>query len=197
MKESVGSMFRVTFFATQNPPSTELRKRCCLTGQLSSVFRNYHGEKNHHISNQLKNSIVIIVLYVFKTSQNVLSFHKNDVCSILSQLIQNSRVKVNILNKNHPHLTSPSNCYEHVCMLSHFSRIWLFFNSMDCSPPGSSVHRILQTRLLEWGAMPSSRGSSSRGSSRPRDPTQVSCSSHIGRQILFRWATWEAVMSIK
>ena len=30
----------------------------------------------------------------------------------------------------------------------------------DCSPPGSSVHGILQTRILEWLAMPSSRGSS-------------------------------------
>ena len=29
---------------------------------------------------------------------------------------------------------------------------------MDCSPPGSSVHGILQARILEWGAMPSSRG---------------------------------------
>ena len=37
-------------------------------------------------------------------------------------------------------------------------------DSMDCSPPGSSVHGILQTRSLEWVAMPSSRGSS-----RPRD----------------------------
>ena len=35
---------------------------------------------------------------------------------------------------------------------------------MDCSPPGSSVHWILQARLLEWVAMPSSRGSS-----QPRD----------------------------
>ena len=35
---------------------------------------------------------------------------------------------------------------------------------MDCSPPGSSVHGILQARILEWVAMPSSRGSS-----RPRD----------------------------
>ena len=41
---------------------------------------------------------------------------------------------------------------------------------MDCSPPGSSVHGILQTRLLEWAAIPFSRGSS-----RPRDETQVSC----------------------
>ena len=31
---------------------------------------------------------------------------------------------------------------------------------MDCSPPGASVHGILQVRLLEWIAMPSSRGSS-------------------------------------
>ena len=33
-------------------------------------------------------------------------------------------------------------------------------NSMDCSPPGSFVHGILQARILEWVAMPSSRGSS-------------------------------------
>ena len=29
---------------------------------------------------------------------------------------------------------------------------------MDCSPPGSSAHGILQARILEWVAMPSSRG---------------------------------------
>ena len=29
---------------------------------------------------------------------------------------------------------------------------------MDCSPPGSSVHGILQVRILEWAAMASSRG---------------------------------------
>ena len=32
--------------------------------------------------------------------------------------------------------------------------------SMDCSLPGSSVHGILQAKILEWVAMPSSRGSS-------------------------------------
>ena len=31
---------------------------------------------------------------------------------------------------------------------------------MDCSLPGSSVHEILQARILEWVAMPCSRGSS-------------------------------------
>ena len=38
---------------------------------------------------------------------------------------------------------------------------------MDCSPPGSSVHRILQARILEWVATPFSRGSS-----QCRDQTQ-------------------------
>jgi len=44
------------------------------------------------------------------------------------------------------------------------------FQPMDCSLPGSSVHGILQARILQWVAMPSSRGSS-----QPRDQTQVSC----------------------
>ena len=41
---------------------------------------------------------------------------------------------------------------------------------VDCSPPGSSIHGILQARILEWVAI-----SFSRGSFRPRDQTQVSC----------------------
>ena len=39
------------------------------------------------------------------------------------------------------------------------------YDPMDCSLPGSSVHGILQARILEWVAMPSSRGSSP-----PREP---------------------------
>ena len=35
-----------------------------------------------------------------------------------------------------------------------FSRDWPFCNTMDCSPPGSSVHEIFQTRILEWAAIP-------------------------------------------
>ena len=50
---------------------------------------------------------------------------------------------------------------------------------VDCSPPGSSVHGILQARMLERVAMPSSRGSS-----HPRDGTCISHVSLIGRQLL-------------
>ena len=60
-----------------------------------------------------------------------------------------------------------------VCMLSSFSRVRLC-NPMDYGPPGSSVHGILQARILEWVAMPSSRGPSG-----PRDQTHISCSSRI------------------
>ena len=52
---------------------------------------------------------------------------------------------------------------------------------MDCSPPGSSVHGILQARTLEWVAIPFSRGSS-----QPRDQTQVS---HTAGGFFTSWAT--------
>ena len=52
-------------------------------------------------------------------------------------------------------------------------------NPVDYSQPGSSVHGILQARILEWVAMPSSRASSP-----PKDRTHVSCSSSIGMEIL-------------
>ena len=54
----------------------------------------------------------------------------------------------------------------------------------DCGPLGSSVHGILQARILEWVAVPSSRGSS-----QPRGRTQVF---HIAGGFFTIWATREA-----
>ena len=51
---------------------------------------------------------------------------------------------------------------------------------MDCSLPGSFVRRILQARILEWVAMPSSRGYS-----QPRDRTCVSYVSCSAKQVLY------------
>ena len=56
---------------------------------------------------------------------------------------------------------------------------------LECSLPGSSVHGILQARILEWIAM-----LFSRGSSWPRDWTQISCTA--GRFFTV-WATREAL----
>ena len=50
---------------------------------------------------------------------------------------------------------------------------------MHCSPPGSSVNGILQARILNWVAMPSSRRSSPA-----RDGTHVSCGSSIAGRFL-------------
>ena len=54
-------------------------------------------------------------------------------------------------------------------------------NAMDYGPPGSSVHGILQIRILEWVAIPFSRGSSW-----PRDWTWVS---YIAVRFFSVWAT--------
>ena len=64
------------------------------------------------------------------------------------------------------------------------------YNSTDCSPPGSSVQGVLQARILEWVAIPSSKGSS-----QPRDQIHVSCGSCIGRSGFFTTkATWESLV---
>ena len=60
-------------------------------------------------------------------------------------------------------------------------------DAMDCSPPGSCVHGILQTRIKESVAI-----SSSRGSSRARDQTRVFYISCICRWILYHSRIWEA-----
>ena len=58
-----------------------------------------------------------------------------------------------------------------VCM--YVKSLQTLCDPMDCSPPVSSVHGILQTRILEWVAMPSSRRSS-----QPRDRTRLLCLLH-------------------
>ena len=58
-------------------------------------------------------------------------------------------------------------------------------DSKDCRLPDSSIHGILQARIVEWVAIPFSKGSS-----RPRNLTQVSC---IAGRFFTVWATREAI----
>ena len=60
-------------------------------------------------------------------------------------------------------------CLSHVCVSVAQSSLTLC-DPMDCSPPGSYVHGILQAEILEWVAIPFSKVSSW-----PRDGTCVSC----------------------
>ena len=73
------------------------------------------------------------------------------------------------------------------CACMHAQSCPTLCDPMDRIPPGSSVHGILQARIVEWVAI-----SSSRGSSRPRDRTRISCISCIGGWILYRWAIGKA-----
>ena len=63
---------------------------------------------------------------------------------------------------------------------------------MDCSPPGSSVHGILQARILEWVAIPFSRGSS-----RARDGTWVLLHADGFFTVwATNWAHWERLREL-
>ena len=62
---------------------------------------------------------------------------------------------------------------------------------MECSLPGSSVHGILQVRILEWVAISFLRGSSS-----PKYPTHVFCVSCMAGDFFIHWAIWEAKVAI-
>ena len=73
-----------------------------------------------------------------------------------------------------------------VCVCSVAQLCLTLCDPIDCSPTATSVHGILQTRILEWVPIPFSRGSS-----RPRDWTHISCS---GRRILYHWATWQVLL---
>ena len=72
-----------------------------------------------------------------------------------------------------------------MCMCMLVAQLYrTFCDPMDCSPPCSSVHGILQARILKCGAIPFYRGSSG-----PRDRTHISCI--VGRYFII-WATGEA-----
>ena len=76
------------------------------------------------------------------------------------------------------HLGSPKNG---MCMRAKLLQLCpTVCNPVDHSPPGSIVLGILQARILEWVAMPSSRGSS-----RPRTQTSTFYISCTGRQVLY------------
>ena len=78
--------------------------------------------------------------------------------------------------------------YVHVCTRAKSLQLCqTLCDPVDCSPPGFSVHAILQVRILEWVAV-----SSSRGSSQPRDQTRISMSPALPGRFFTTSATWEA-----
>ena len=125
--------------------------------------------------------------FVFKSTQSTGDFNEwwlfddnDDEMMILIMMHNKRKVTIDTWPR-------PSSCY---CMTSCFSCAWLY-DLMDCSPPGSSVPGILQTRILVWIALPFPRGSS-----RPGDWTRISCVSFIASGFFIHRATWELPLVI-
>ena len=78
-------------------------------------------------------------------------------------------------------------CFLKLCVFCAQSCLTLY----DCSLLGFSGHGILQARILEQFVI-----CSSRGSSQPKDRTDVSCISGISRKSLYHWSTWEAFLKL-
>ena len=105
----------------------------------------------HHMDEK----VVICGAQLFFTLQQ-----SGQVGETLGSKARESGIKSGPLLSEITHLSTKALC---VCAKS-FQLCPTLWNSMDSSLPGSSVHRILWAKILEWVAMPSSKGSS-----QPRD----------------------------
>ena len=106
--------------------------------------------------------------------------------SLCTKQTQDRKMEINDHSKYSPHNKTCLSYGPHFIEGVVFSLHFCLFGDpppMHCSPPGSPVFGIFQTRILEWVAI-----FFSRGSTQPRDQTHVSC---INRQILYHQATTE------
>ena len=91
---------------------------------------------------------------------------QTDLVSIFEKVLPERLLRENTLDSKTPDILNLKRIS--VCAKS-LQLCTAVCDPMDCSPSDSSVHGILQARILEWVAMPSSRGSS-----QPRDRTRIS-----------------------
>ena len=115
------------------------------------------------------------------------------LCENQHFLGDNLRCKVLWLSQHSPTLFMVHQCFLSELIITMNVRVecmpsaqscLILWDTLDYSPPGSSVHGIRPARILKWVAI-----SSSRGSSQPRDRTCVSCISCFGRRILYHLVT--------
>ena len=105
------------------------------------------------LSSRIINDFFLISLYISTFPTMNLIFENRQKMLFFEKGLVDCNLKIMCL-------TSPVLCWAQLCLT--------LCDPMDCSLPVSSVHGILQARILEWGAMPCSRGSSYL-----RDRTQV------------------------
>ena len=103
----------------------------------------------------------------------------------------NGTLILGIWNRSHHPWLLPSSAPERECVHANlFQSCPTLCDPMDCSPPAVSVYGILQARVLEWVAVPSSRGSSPSS-----DRTCISCGPWItGRFFIVEWRRTSSVV---
>ena len=104
-------------------------------------------------------------------------FYKNCLFCGMIKVILLSLVTLSIFKKKTKSVKGNNSSHYPYCVCV---SLLALYDPMDCSPPGSSVHGIFWARILEWIAI-----SLSRGSSQPRDQTQLS---GIAGRLFTLWA---------
>ena len=111
-----------------------------------------------HLSAQL---LALNIFSDFRPPCNVkaIPFHRLHLSS--HQCMRSSLYNISLMAFHSASLIKPYNWVLLYCLVA--QSCLTPCNPMDCSPPGSSVHGILQARILEWIAIPFPRGSSNPG----------------------------------
>ena len=113
---------------------------------------------------------MIILNYIYTYVIYIIYIYNNSKHEIKDEYLLNLLYKYYFLFKS---VSFTHLIIIHFACLNHFSHIQLFVTLWTIAPPGTSVHGILQARILEWVAI-----SSFRESSWPRDRIRVSCLLH-------------------
>ena len=156
---------------------------------ISTIKQELHSRELCAVVEEEESAVELIAMLAVGEQGGRICMHMVDsLCctaetnNIVKQLYSNkNKVHRNISMEAIPMLESPA------CMLSCLSWVQLFL-TLYCSLPGSSIHGILQARILEWIAI-----SSSRGSSLFRDPTGVFCVSCIAGGFFTTSTIWEVL----
>ena len=147
------------------------------------MLENLQGHSSHvgiemnYIKGKTRVSLWIYHFYItFLTScllqKAIITYYSQHIIKLCYEFLKIKELYIEISLRQHPAPVLVAQSCPTLC------------NSIDCRPPGSSVHGILQERILEWVAIPFSRGSSWL-----RNRTRVSC---ITGRVFILWATRES-----
>ena len=126
------------------------------------MLENLQGHSSHvgiemnYIKGKTRVSLWIYHFYItFLTScllqKAIITYYYQHIIKLCYEFLKIKELYIEISLRQHPAPVLVAQACPTLC------------NSMDCRPPGSSVHGILQERILEWVAIPFSRGSSIPG----------------------------------